>query len=178
MFSARLLFFAFFKACLTSSATPLDLPLSQNLTAPNPSPSYPYPVYCYTQPAPPSPQLPHALHTDCYILARRLVRRIPHPEVQQRWSHDPTRGLRVPKIFKEKTCVFEVTLPDEARGGWEASFTDIAFASNEVNALCVWDGVHLGGKTKVGKKGKLDLLVYGERWDPPEPPEDISLARR
>ncbi|KAL8665724.1 MAG: hypothetical protein Q9202_002034 [Teloschistes flavicans] len=166
---------------ISQNTTSLLLPLSATNatpTAPEPRPRPRYPIYCYTQPAPPRPPRPTALSTDCFLLARRMVRRLPYPERQERWSRDPALGLRVPKTFVEKTCVFEMDLPADTRGAWTASFADIAFGSNEVAAPCVYDGVHLGGRTKVGPEGKLDLLIYGKVWDPPEPPDDISVARR
>ncbi|KAL8693240.1 MAG: hypothetical protein Q9218_001913 [Villophora microphyllina] len=178
--------FLAFQASLVhlSTATPLTLPLQNAssllttisntaLTAP-----HRYPVGCYVQRKPPHPQRHKALELDCFVLAHRLVRRLPYPDRQERWSHDPSRGLKVPKFFYEKTCVFEVDLPPEAQGGWMASFSDIAFGSNEIVHPCVWGEEHLGGTTKIGPKGKIDLKVYGREWEPPEPPEEISVVKR
>ena len=82
------------------------------------------------------------------------------------FSHDPHKGLKVPKTFTEKTCVIEVDLPPERLGAWSASFQDIAFGSNEISAPCVHDGLRLGGWTKVGPESMLDLYVYGREWSP------------
>lgn len=159
---------------------PLTIPLlnATSLLLANSSIDIPpkYPVYCYQQRPADQPQRLRALSVDCFTLARRLVRRIPHPTEQIAFSHDPSKGLKVPRRFHEKTCEFEVNLPEEARGGWSASFADIAFGANEINAPCVHDGLHLGGLTKIGRKGKLDLHVYGREYVPPTLPTDVSSA--
>lgn len=84
------------------------------------------------------------------------------------FSRDPSKGLKVPYIFKEKTCVIEVDLPP-AIPAWQASLRDIAFGSNEIVAPCVHDGDHLGGLTKIGQLAPIiDLHVYGKKWENPE----------
>ncbi|KAL8958148.1 MAG: hypothetical protein Q9183_005898 [Haloplaca sp. 2 TL-2023] len=133
-------------------------------------------VYCYQQRAPDQPQRPPVLFVDCFTLARKLVRRIPNPTQERQWSRDPDKGFQLPRTFKEKTCVIEMDLPPGRAGGWAASFADIAFASNEVVAPCVHDGLHLGGYRKVGPEGMLNLFVYGQEYVPPEPPNNLTAT--
>ena len=83
--------------------------------------------------------------------------------------------MKLPKRFTEKTCVFQIDLPRGRRlGVWEASFADIAFASNDIVAPCVHDGLHLGGMVKLGSAAVLDLYVYGVEYEPPETIESIE----
>ncbi|KAL8865700.1 MAG: hypothetical protein Q9174_006746 [Haloplaca sp. 1 TL-2023] len=144
---------------LTTALEPLAIPKEE--------------VYCYQQRAPDQPQRLNVLTLDCFTLARKLVRRMPSPKQERQWSRDPDKGFELPRTFKDKTCVFELdVLPGRAeRFGWAASFADIAFASNEIVAPCVHDGLHLGGYRKVGPEGMLNLYVYGAEYEPPEPPD-------
>lgn len=84
-----------------------------------------------------------------------------------KFSHDPSKGVKVPKIFSEKTCVFEIDLPARYEAYYEASFKDIAFGANEIAAPCIYEEPHLGGLTKIGDDGVLNLFVYGQKYEPP-----------
>ena len=92
------------------------------------------------------------------------------PYMQIRWSRDGSMGVKVPKVFTEKTCVFEVNLPP-GPGFNVASFVDIAFGSNEIVAPCVHEEPHLGGFTKIGLASVVDLFVYGKDYEPAEQSE-------
>lgn len=132
-------------------------------------------VYCYDQRPENQPQRLPIVSLDCFTLARKLVRRTRFPEMQIGWSYDGNKGVKLPKRFTEKTCCFQIDLPRGRRlGVWEASFKDIAFTSNEIAAPCAYDGLHLGGMTKLGSKAVLDLYVYGVEYEPPESTESIE----
>ena len=127
------------------------------------------PIYCYQQRPADQPQRLPVLSIDCFTLAQKILRGHRYPRQPLAWSRDATKGLELPRIFSDKTCVFELDLPQGRRGAWEASLSDIAFASNDIVAPCVHDGVHLGGLTRVGPESMLILMVYGQEYENPEP---------
>ena len=152
------------------SATTLATIFPSNITSNNQEQ-----VYCYEQRPETQPQRLPILSIDCFTLARKIVRRTRFPEMQIGWSYDGNRGVKLPKRFIDKTCAFEIDLPPgRLLGVYEASFADIAFASNEIAAPCVHDGLHLGGLTKVGSKAVLNLYVYGVEYEPPERTESTE----
>ena len=152
------------------SATTLATSLPSKITSNNQNQ-----VYCYEQRPADQPQRLPIVSLDCFTLARKLLRRTPLPDMQTSWSYSGNKGVKLPKIFTEKTCVFQIDLPPERRlGVWKASITDIAFASNDIVAPCVHDGLHLGGTVKLGNQAVLDLYVYGVEYEPPESTESME----
>ncbi len=153
---------------------PLTLPLlnATGLFLANSSSNAPFqnPVYCYEQrPAGQLQRFP-ALSVDCFTIGIRMVKRIHHADLPIKWSHDSSKGSKVPRKFFWKTCVLEIDLPPGQGGAWEASFADIALTANEIDAPCVHDGLHLGGLSKIGDESMLDIYLYGREWDPSDPP--------
>ena len=134
------------------------------------------PVYCFKQRPEGEPQRAKALLLDCFTLALKIVQEHPRPTHPMDFSHDPNKGRKVPTRFIEKTCGFEVNLPEGQPGAWSASFADIAYGANDIDIPCVHDGDHLGGMTKIGPESKLDLYVYGREWEPPEIGTDIGTT--
>lgn len=153
---------------------PLTVPLlnATSLLWANSSSNAPFrnPVYCYEQrPAGQLQRIP-ALTVDCFSIAMWMVKKTPRADLPIKWSHDSRKGSQVPKKWSWKTCVVEINLPPGKGGAWEASYADIAFTINEIDAPCVHDGLHLGGLSKIGDESTLDIFVYGREWDPSDPP--------
>ena len=153
---------------------PLTLPVlnATSLFLANSSSNAPFrnPVYCYEQRAAGQPQRIPALRIDCFTIAIRMAKRIHRADLPIKWSHDSSKGSKVPRKFFWKTCVLEIDLPPGQGGAWEASFGDIALAANEIDIPCVHDDPHLGGLSKIGEESMLDIFLYGREWDPSDPP--------
>ncbi|KAL8778622.1 MAG: hypothetical protein Q9213_007341 [Squamulea squamosa] len=133
-------------------------------------------AYCYQQRPADQPQRSKALALDCFTLARKLVRRLPRPKQQIEWSRDPAKGIKLPRTFSEKTCVFEIDMLNGGGRAASASFADIAFGSNDIVAPCVHEEPHLGGLIKIGPNAALHLFVYGQPYEPPEDVEDLAAT--
>ena len=78
------------------------------------------------------------------------------------FSHDPSKGYKVPKTWVHGDCAIEIDLINGADGE-VATFDNIGNIALGLARVCVEKTApHLGGQAEIGSQGLLEVVVV--RW--------------
>lgn len=78
------------------------------------------------------------------------------------FSHDPSKGYKVPKIWVHGDCAIEIDLINGVDGE-VATFDNLGNIALGLTISCVEKTApHLGGKAEIGSRGSLEVVVI--RW--------------
>ena len=76
------------------------------------------------------------------------------------FSRDPEQGYEIPHTWEHGTCVIEIDAHPTDEGDI-TTLVEIAKIAIDISLLCVEEQPYLGGRQHVGKRGVLNVFIYG-----------------
>lgn len=114
--------------------------------------------------------LPTSFH-DCYKAANSLLDGIKYPLRLTTFARRGRVGFKLPKVVRNGTCVISLDVASDDDGDFFQPARAFTAALTLVHE-CLGTNYHLGGKTTIGPKRVVDLMVFGRE----RPVEDGNEA--